>query len=176
MADELPRIEHPLKPIYDENSEILILGSFPSVKTREAAFFYGHPRNRFWPLLSSLLGIEPPLSAEDPARAAAALRAHKIALYDTIYACRIKGSSDASIREVEPTDLKRITDASRIRHVFCNGGTSYRNYKKYQDKSIALPVTKLPSTSPANAAWNMERLKKDWQIVIDVLRGTGGTE
>lgn len=171
MSPELPRIEHPLKPIYDKASKILILGSFPSVKTREAAFFYGHPQNRFWPLISALMAIDPPLKASDPERARRLLAEKKIALWDTIYACRIKGSSDASIREVEPTDLAGIVRASSVRHVFCNGATSYKYYKKYHDEKIGLPVTKLPSTSPANAAWSFERLLQDWQIVADVLNG-----
>lgn len=169
MPETLERIEHPLPPLFNTESEILLLGSFPSVKTREANFFYGHPQNRFWPLLSELLAVDPPLRAAEAARAREVLLAHKIALWDTIYACRIKGSSDASIREVEPTDLKAIVEASRIHHIFCNGGTSYKYYKQYQDAQIGLPVTKLPSTSPANAAWTMARLKEAWQVILEAL-------
>lgn len=169
MEAELPRIVHPLKPLWTPDAKILILGSFPSVKTREAAFFYGHPQNRFWPLMSALLGIDPPLRATEPDRARAILNARHIAMWDTIFACRVKGSADASIREVEPTDLLTLVRGSGIRHIFCNGGTSYKYYQQYQGKEIDLPVTKLPSTSPANAAWTLPRLLEAWKVILDYL-------
>lgn len=160
------RIDHPLPPIVNENSKILILGSFPSVKTREAKFPYGHPQNRFWPLISELLDITPPLLAREPKRAKDALLTHGIALWDSIASCEIIGSSDSSIRNVVPHDLSRIFDVAGIRHVFCNGHTSYRYYKKYQTAYQHIPVVALPSTSPANARMSLDDLKDSWQVIL----------
>lgn len=168
MSD-LTHIVHPLEPLYSPESRILILGSFPSVKTREAGFFYGHPQNRFWPLLSRLLAIDPPLTAKNPARAREVLAARHVAMYDAVYSCDIQGSSDASIANVVPTDLSRIVQESRIAYVFCNGATAYKYYMKYQGKQLDLPVTKLPSTSPANAAWSLDRLTAAWRVILDAL-------
>lgn len=160
------RIDHPLPPIFDARSKILILGSFPSVKTREAAFPYGHPQNRFWPLMSDLLAIDPPLLASEPARAKKALKENGIALWDSIASCEIIGSSDSSIRNVVPQDLSIIFEAADIRHVFCNGSASFRYYKKYQSKSLHIPVSALPSTSPANARMSLSDLKEAWQVIL----------
>ena len=114
---------HPIAPVFDENSRILILGSFPSVKSREAAFFYGHPQNRFWKVVSAVLGVECPVSVEEKKRL---LLSHRIALWDVIASCRIEGSSDSSIRDVVPTDLRAILNTAGIRAVFCNGQTAFR--------------------------------------------------
>ncbi len=163
------RIVHPLEPVFDKCSQILLLGSFPSVKTRAEGFFYGHPQNRFWPLMSEIFRITPQLSISEPERARKFLLEQHIALWDSIYACRIKGSQDSSITDVEPTPLAPLVKESQIKHVFCNGQSSYKYYMKYQDKAIGLPVTVLPSTSPANAAWSLERLVDAWQIIRETL-------
>ena len=157
-------IVHPFGPLYDERSEILILGSLPSVKSREQNFFYGHPQNRFWPLLATLFGETPPRTVEE--KRALALR-NRVALWDTIYSCDIVGSSDSSIRAVVPTELRPILDGSRITRVFCNGATSGRYYKKYQEKTLGIAATVLPSTSPANAAWTMDRLREAWRVILE---------
>ncbi len=162
MMKEYTHIIHPFGPLYDAESRVLILGSLPSVKSREQNFFYGHPQNRFWPLLAALFGEPAPTTVEE--KKALALRRH-IALWDTIYSCDIVGSSDSSIRRVVPTDLREIIDGSSVRRVFCNGGTSGRYYQRYQAKSLGLDAAVLPSTSPANAAWTMERLMEAWRIV-----------
>lgn len=125
-------IIHPLKPLFDENSKILILGSFPSIKTREYGFFYGHPQNRFWKILEILFDEE--LSRDIKERKEFLLR-HKIALYDSIYKCDIIGSSDASIKNVVPFDLGIIKESANIEKVFCNGGTSFKYYEKYHAKN-----------------------------------------
>ena len=161
------RIVHPFGPLYDENSEVLILGSLPSVKSREQNFFYGHPQNRFWPLLAALFGEAAPGSVEE--KKALALR-HHVALWDTIYSCDIVGSSDSSIRSVVPTDLRPILAGSRVRRIFCNGGTSGRCFKRYQSKVLHMEATVLPSTSPANAAWTMEKLLEAWSVIAEELR------
>ena len=121
---------HTIAPVYDENSRILILGSFPSVKSREAAFFYGHPQNRFWRVLAAVLGEEAPQTA---AEKKSLLLRHGVALWDVIASCDIAGSSDASITNVVPNDLSRILDAAPVRRIFCNGGTAYRFYRRYDE-------------------------------------------
>jgi len=158
--------DHPIAPVWDEHSRVLILGSFPSVRSREQGFFYGHPQNRFWPMIADLLGEERPVSVDE--KREMALR-HHIAMWDTIYSCDIKGSSDSSIKNVCPTDLRQIIDGSQVKNVFCNGNTSGAYYKKYQEKELGIKAVVLPSTSPANAAWNMERLKNEWGIILKYL-------
>jgi hypoxanthine-DNA glycosylase len=159
-------IEHPIPPVYDGDSRILILGSFPSVKSREVLFFYGHPQNRFWPLLAALLKEPLPSSAEE--KKALLLRRH-IALWDVIARCEIEGSSDSSIRDAVPNDLAPILAAAPIRAIFCNGGTSYRLYEQYLLGRTGREAQKLPSTSPANAGWSMARLQDSWRAILPFL-------
>ena len=159
-------ITHPIAPVFDAQSKILILGSFPSVKSRESAFFYGHPQNRFWKVLSGLLVCGCPQTIEEKTQM---LLAHHIALWDVIASCRIEGSSDSSIRDVVPTDLSVILDRAPIRAVFCNGQTAFRLYERFQAAQTGLPATLLPSTSPANAAYSVERLMASWKIILPAL-------
>lgn len=156
------RLTHPFPPLYDENSKILILGSFPSVKSRQAMFFYGHPQNRFWRVVSELLGCEVPQSIEEKS---AMLHSHHIALWDTIQSCDIVGSSDSSIRNAVPNDLAPILQTAQIRQIFCNGSTSFDLYRRYSQPLTGRPAEKLPSTSPANAAWTMPRLLEAWKTI-----------
>lgn len=121
---EEKRIIHPIPPLYDADSKILILGSFPSIKSREAMFFYGHPQNRFWRLLARLFGEPEPTSIEE--KKALALR-HRIALWDSIHACTITGSSDSSVKDVVPNDLSVIFDNSQVERIFCNGRAVAQN-------------------------------------------------
>ncbi len=155
-------ITHPIPPVFDEHSRILILGSFPSVKSREAAFFYGHPQNRFWKVLSRIFCD--PLPETIPERKAFLLR-HNIAVWDVIHACDISGSSDASIRNVVPNDLSSILEHASIQQIYTNGRTAEKLYQKYTLPLTGKPCICLPSTSPANAAWNLERLAEAWQVV-----------
>ena len=157
-------IIHPIAPIYDENSKVLILGSFPSVKSREACFFYGHPQNRFWKLMASIFEENVPGTIEEKR---AFLLRHNIAVWDVIKSCDITGSSDASIKNVVPNDLSIILGSANIRSIFVNGKTAYKYYEKYTKPLIGREAICLPSTSPANAAWNMERLKSEWSIIND---------
>ncbi len=156
------KVRHPIPPVYDENSRILILGSFPSVKSREAGFFYGHPRNRFWKVLATVLAEQLPLTVEE--KKAFLLRNH-IAVWDVIKECRIKGSADASIEEVKINDLDRILDHADIRQIFVNGKTAEKYYLRYSEKIYGRKAICLPSTSPANAAWNLERLADEWECI-----------
>ena len=165
MAEALEQV-HPIPPLWDENSHILILGSFPSVKSREARFFYNHPQNRFWKVLAAVLGC--PVPGDIPEKRAMLL-GHGVALWDVIARCEIRGSSDASIRGAVPNDLGPILRGAPIRRIFCNGGTSFSHYKKLQLPLTGREAVRLPSTSPANAAWHLEDLIRDWQIIREDL-------
>ena len=157
---ELKHATHEFPPLYDENSRILILGSFPSIRSREQKFFYGHPQNRFWKILAAVYEEKELLSIEE--KRELALR-HGIALYDSIEECDIIGSSDSSIRNVIPADLTPIFEAAKIEHIFTNGKASARMFEKYQTTTI--PMTCLPSSSPANAAWSLEKLIEAWSVI-----------
>lgn len=163
------KIDHPIPPCFDEHSEILILGSFPSVKSREQKFFYGHPKNRFWEVLARVLssetGSDIPVPTDIPEKKAF-LSEHHIALWDVIASCEIEGSSDASIRSVIPNDLSRILDHAPIRKIFCNGGKAFDLYEKYLLPVTGREAVKLPSSSPANAAWSVDKLTNCWRDTI----------
>ena len=163
----MEQVTHPIAPVFDENSRILILGSFPSVKSREAAFFYGHPQNRFWKVVSGVLGCDCPRTIEEKRTM---LLAHHIALWDVIASCRIEGSSDSSIRDAVPTDLSVLLARAPIRAVFCNGQTAFRLYARYQEQETGLPAMLLPSTSPANAAYSVPRLLESWSVILPALQ------
>lgn len=156
-------ITHPIPPVYDQNSAILILGSFPSVKSRETCFFYGHPQNRFWKVTSSLFEEEVPQTIEEKK---AFLLRNRVAVWDVIHSCDITGSSDTSIRNVTVNDLSPILSTADIRIICTNGKTAFRYYEKYMKSATGRPAVCLPSTSPANAAWNVERLVNEWQKMI----------
>lgn len=162
---EQQKIIHPIPPMYDENCRILILGSFPSVKSREAMFFYGHPQNRFWRLLALLFNESVPQTIEEKRRLALG---HHVAMWDTIHSCTITGSSDSSIRDVVPNDLSVILKNSKVAHIFCNGTTSHKLYMKYIYPTTEIEAIKLPSTSPANAAFNIVRLADSWKVIRDL--------
>ncbi len=155
-------IIHPIPPVYDENSKVLILGSFPSVKSREAQFFYGHPQNRFWKLMALIFEDDLPQTIEEKRTF---LLRHKIAVWDVIKSCDITGSSDASIKNVVPNDLSTILNTANISNIYVNGKTAYKYYEKYTKPLIHRDAICLPSTSPANAAWNMERLESEWKVI-----------
>ena len=157
---EYQYVEHEFAPVYNAESQVLVLGSLPSVKSREQGFYYGHPRNRFWKVVAAVLGIPEPLSIEEKKRM---LLAGHGAVYDVIRACEIIGSSDSSIRNVIPADIESIVTHAPIQAVFTNGKTAGRLYKKYQAEHIDLPMIELPSTSPANAAFSLERLEEIWK-------------
>lgn len=155
-------ISHPFPPLYDENSKILILGSFPSVKSREQMFFYGHPQNRFWKVLSSVFDSPLPTTIDEKKEF---LLSNGVALWDVIASCEITGSSDSSIKNVTVNDLSKITENCHIRQIFVNGKTAYKYYNKYTLPVIHRKAICLPSTSPANAAWTLDKLITQWQQV-----------
>ena len=160
-------VKHPIPPVFDRSSRILILGSFPSVRSREGHFFYHHPQNRFWKTLAGVFAVPIPDTIDEKK---GFLLSHHIALWDVIASCSIEGSSDSSIRDVVPNDLSLILSAADIRAIFCNGKTSWNYYRKYQEAVTGIPAVSLPSTSPANAAWSLEKLKDSWSVIADYLR------
>lgn len=153
---------HEFPPLFDGHSRVLILGSFPSVKSREQKFFYGHPQNRFWKLMAAVTGEPLPVTIEE--KRGLALR-NGIALYDVIESCEIKGSSDSSIRNIRPADLPYILERCSIRNIYANGNLARDMYRKYQLPVTGRDVTGLPSSSPANAAWSFERLLEKWIVI-----------
>ena len=161
---------HPFDPIYDENSRILILGTFPSVKSREVQFYYGHPRNRFWKTLASLLQAEIPQTVEEKIRF---LKENRIALWDTCAACEIKGSADAAIRHAVPNDITPILQTADIRAIFCGGKTAGGLYEKHIFPLTGIPAIVLPSTSPANAACKDGMLTDAWSAILPYLSESG---
>lgn len=156
-------LRHEFLPVWNEESEVLILGSFPSVKSREQGFFYGHPRNRFWKVMAAVNGCSEPVTIEEKKEM---LLTYHIAIWDVIASCRIKGSSDSSIRDVVANDISGMLEKSKISHIFANGKTAERLYNKYIYPQTKMPVTALPSTSPANAAWSLERLTDEYRRAI----------
>ena len=153
---------HPIAPVFDKDSRVLILGSFPSVKSREEGFFYGHPQNRFWRVTASVFGEDVPKTIDE--KKSFLLRNH-IALWDVIGSCEINGSSDSSIRNVSVNNIEMILETADIQAIYLNGKKAFQLYQKHM-----LPVTGregicLPSTSPANAAWQMDRLVREWSVI-----------
>ena len=155
-------LKHPFPPIYNKNSKILILGSFPSVKSREQMFFYGHPQNRFWKVISAVLECCEPETIEEKRTL---LLEHGIALWDVIASCEINGSADSSIKNVVVNDLSKILREADIRQIFVNGKTAEKYYNKYTYHKTGIKAICLPSTSPANAAWNIPKLVDAWKII-----------
>ena len=160
---EYQHIRHTFEPVYNGESKILILGSLPSVKSREEGFYYGHPRNRFWNVLSELLRCPLPRTIEEKKQM---LLGNQVAIYDVILECDIIGSSDSSIRCVVPADIGEILKNSQVERIFANGKTAAKLYQRYIEPETGIPVIELPSTSPANAAYGMERLLQVWGQVV----------
>lgn len=152
---EYQKLHHEFPPVWDRDSEILILGSFPSVRSREEGFFYGHPRNRFWEVVSCVAHKVKPVTIEEKKEF---LLSSHIAVWDVIESCEICGSSDSSIRNVVPNDISCILSQAPIRRILANGRMAERLYYKYIFPDVQRPVVAVPSTSPANAVWTRERL------------------
>lgn len=155
-------MQHQIPPVYDENSEVLVLGSFPSVKSREVMLFYGHPQNRFWRVLASVFGSDVPCTVEEKKLF---LKDKKIALWDVIASCDVTGSADNSIKNVIPNDLTDIFSCAKIKKIFVNGKTAQKYYNKYLREKTGAEAILLPSTSPANASVSFEKLCIEWTVV-----------
>lgn len=156
---EYQNITHTFDPVYNSESKILILGSFPSVKSRENHFYYGHPQNRFWKVLASVFNWNIPTTIEEKKQM---LLENGVAIWDVIASCSIVGSSDTSIKDVVVNDFSKILEESQIENIYVNGTKAYELYHRYAEEKTGIKAIKLPSTSPANAAWNLERLCAAW--------------
>ena len=155
-------IDHPFGPLYNENSRVLILGSFPSVKSREQNFFYGHPQNRFWRVVSAVFGRPVPQSIGEKK---ALILENGLALWDSIASCEITGSADSDIRNARPNDIGLILKNCPVERIYCNGRKSHEIYRKYIEPEVGREAVCLPSTSPANAQWTAERLIEAWSVI-----------
>lgn len=158
----MEQVIHNIPPVYDERSRVLILGSFPSVKSRETEFFYGHPQNRFWKAIAALCGAPVP---ETVAQKKELLLLNGIALWDVIAVCSVDGSADSSIKNAVPNDISSLLSETNIKHIFLNGKTAEKYYNRYMKSTVDIPALCLPSTSPANAAKNLDALVEDWSII-----------
>ena len=161
--DRHVHVVHPFAPVYDSHSRVLVLGTFPSVKSRENQFYYGHPRNRFWKVIAGLWEEPVPQTADEKKKL---LLDHRIALWDVITSCDIIGSSDSSIRNPEPAPLEQILSLADIRQIFGNGQKACQLYNRYSRPKTGKEIIGLPSTSPANASCSLERLTQEWKILI----------
>ena len=155
---------HPIPPLYDAHSRVLILGSFPSVRSREQGFFYGHPRNRFWCVMANVLGETEPKSIDEKREM---LLCHGIALWDVIASCEIRGSADSTITDVVPNDLTALFACCKNLRVYTNGKTADTYYQRYQLPLHGKSAVCLPSTSPANAAWSVQKLCEAWNVIAE---------
>ena len=158
-------IIHNIPPVYDSESRILILGSFPSVKSREVQFFYGHPQNRFWKVMSAVFDCKTPETTEEKKKF---LLQNHIALWDVAASCEIEGSSDSSIKNVIPNDISKILEAAKIEKIFVNGKAAEKYYNRFIFPDVKIEARCLASTSPANAACSLENLIKEWSIIADI--------
>lgn len=161
---EYTHVKHTFEPVYDENSKILILGSLPSVKSREQGFYYGHPQNRFWKVLSILLNWNEPQSIEEKKEM---LLKNKIAIWDVLDSCDIVGSSDSSIKNPVAADIQGLLEKSKIEKIYVNGTTAGKYYKKYVLPLTGMEATILQSTSPLNCRYNLEKLVDNWKVISD---------
>ena len=159
----MQRFYHEFPPIYSSHSKVLILGSFPSVKSREISFYYGHKMNRFWKVLSNIYQEEEPLTNQERTQF---ILEHNLALWDVIESCEIQGSSDSSIKNVKVNDIPNLIKNSNIKLIICNGTKSYNLFLKYIE-GIDIKVIKFPSTSPANAACGLDRLIEEYKVILN---------
>ena len=160
---------HPVEPLFNENSKTLILGTFPSIKSREMMFFYAHPQNRFWKVMARICNRDVPKSVEDKTEL---ILSNHFALWDVIHSCEIEGSADSTIKNVVPNDISVILNNSKVDRIFVNGKKAESLYKKYLEKEVGIKAIYLPSSSPANASWSEDRLTEYWskQIFDETLK------
>jgi len=159
---EYQHLTHTFEPVFDKDSRILILGSFPSVKSRENNFYYGHPQNRFWKVLSRVYKEDVPQTTDEKK---IFLLSHRIAVWDVIESCTIIGSSDTSIKDVVVNDFTKVLENTAIETIYVNGGKAYELYHKYAEEKTGIKAIKLPSTSPANATWSLDKLCDAWKVI-----------
>ena len=158
-------VTHTIPPVFNASSKVLVLGSIPSPASRAQGFFYGHPQNRFWKVMAKVLEWEVPTTIEEKREM---LLKNHVAVWDVIASCSIVGSSDTSIKDVVVNDFSKILENSKVERIYVNGGKAYELYHKYAEKVTGIKAVKLPSTSPANAAWSLEKLTKTWKEIIEI--------
>lgn len=164
---EYEHVTHTFEPVYDENSKILILGSLPSVKSREQGFYYGHPQNRFWKVLAKLLNWKEPVTIEEKKKM---LLENKIAVWDVLESCDIQGSSDSSIKNPVAADIPGLLQKTNIRKIYVNGTTAGKYYKKYILPKTGMEAIVLQSTSPLNCRYNLDKLAENWSVILQETR------
>ena len=162
-AEKSVPVRHDIPPVFDGRSTVLILGSFPSVASREEGFFYAHPQNRFWKVLSALFLSPLPCTVQEKKTL---LLTHGVALFDVIRRCEISGSADSSVKNVIPNDLSPVLSAAHIRRIFVNGKTAEKYYVKYIFPKTLIPCVCLPSPSAANASYSLQRLTEAWKVIL----------
>ena len=160
----MERVYHTIEPVYSPESEILILGTMPSPKSREAAFYYAHPQNRFWPALARALDAPFPNTREDKIRL---ILSNRLALWDVLQSCEITGASDASIKSPVPNDIPALMAKTRISRVLCTGGTSTKLYMRLIFPQTKIPCETLPSPSAANAKMSLEALVEAYRKALE---------
>lgn len=159
---EYEHVVQPFAPVYDEHSKVLILGSLPSVKSREQGFYYGHPQNRFWKVTAAVFGEPVPETIEEKKEM---LLRNRLAVWDVIESCDIIGSSDSSVKNAEAADVAGLLSSLAIERVYVNGALAGKLYDQYLFEKTGIGAVRLPSTSPANARWNLEALIESWRII-----------
>ena len=164
---EYEHVKHTFEPVYDNNSKILILGSLPSVKSREQGFYYGHPQNRFWKVLARLLEWKEPVTIEEKK---AMLLGNQIAIWDVLESCDIQGSSDSSIKNPVAADIPGLLKKTNIEKIYVNGTTAGKYYKKLVLPLTGVEAEVLQSTSPLNCRYNMEKLTENWSVILSNIK------
>ena len=164
IKNERTHVMHEFPALYDRESRVLLLGSIPSPKSREMAFYYGHPQNRFWKVMAIVLGESVP---ETIAQKKAMLKKHHVALWDVLDSCTIVGASDTSIEDPVVNNIKELVEKSKITRIFCTGATAYNLYQKFCAKEVGIDAVKLPSTSPANCAVSLEKLIEAYKVILE---------
>lgn len=167
MSSAIATVEHPLAPIFDERSRVLVLGTMPSPASRATGFYYNHPQNRFWRVLAAL--FDEPLPTTNAQKEQLVLR-HGIALWDVLARCSIAGAADSSIADGEPNDLTRVLERAPIEAIFCTGAKAYDLYRRHCEARCKMPATRLPSTSPANAALRLPQLVEAYRVILPFCR------
>lgn len=173
IKNERTHVTHEFPALYDRESRVLLLGSIPSPKSREMAFYYGHPQNRFWKVMAAVLG-EATLSEiavgkgvpETIEQKKAMLKKHHVALWDVLDSCTIVGASDLSIEDPVVNNIKELVEKSKVTHIFCTGATAHKLYQKLCAQDVGMDAVKLPSTSPANCAVSLERLVEEYKVIL----------
>jgi TDG/mug DNA glycosylase family protein len=167
LAVDYMKVIHNIDPVFDDKSQVLILGSCPSVISRKYKFYYANKQNRFWPLISDILNEKTPDTVDDKKKM---LLNHGIALWDIVKSCDIQGSSDNSIKDIEPNDISLILEKSEIKMIVCNGNKSYELFEYFYSDKIGINVKKMPSTSSANASYDRKRLMTAWSIISNFIK------